>query len=132
VGRSASAALSPRRLIGGTGGLDELLGPRYRLVIVSPKAKPCRKCRDGGVLAALFDRLGRVESAATIAGFAFSPLTATANPELTTAITDLRDVLGNHTYESLARRGGAMTTAVIVTYAYDQIDQARTGLEHRG
>ena len=35
-------------MIGGTGGLDELLGPRYRLVIVHPKAKPCRPCRDGG------------------------------------------------------------------------------------
>jgi hypothetical protein len=25
-----------------------------------------------------------------------------------------------------------MTTAAMVTYAYDQIDQARTELEHRG
>ncbi|WP_454790842.1 ATP-binding protein [Mycolicibacterium lutetiense] len=80
------------------------------------------------VLAALFDRLGRVEPAATIAGFAVSPLTATANPELSTAINDLRDVLGNQTYEALARRGEAMTTAAMVTYAYDQIDQARTAL----
>src|ERR1700761_5997112 len=80
------------------------------------------------VLAALFDRFGRVEPAATIAGFAFSLLTATANPEFTTAITDLRDVLRDHTYASLARRGQTMTTAAMVTYAYDQIDQARTGL----
>jgi hypothetical protein len=80
------------------------------------------------VLAALFDRLGRDEPAATIAGFAFSPLTATANPEFTTAIADLRDVLGNQTYESLARTREMMTTAAMVTYAYDQIDQARTGL----
>jgi predicted ATPase/class 3 adenylate cyclase len=79
------------------------------------------------VLAAFFDRLGRVEPAAIIAGFAFSVLTATANPEFTTAITHLRDVLGNQTYESLARRGETMTTAAMVTYAYDQIDQARTG-----
>ena len=80
------------------------------------------------VLAALFDRLGRVEPAATIAGFSFSLLTATANPEFTTAIADLRDVLGNQTYESLARRGETMTTAAMVGYASDQIDQARTGL----
>jgi hypothetical protein len=79
------------------------------------------------VLAAFFDRLGRDEPAATIAGFAFSPLTATANPEFTTAITDLRDVLGNQTYESLAQ-GETMTTAEMATYAYDQIDQARTEL----
>ena len=79
-------------------------------------------------LAALFDRLGRHEPAATIAGFALSPLTAVADPELTTAITHLRDVLGDQTYESLARKGEAMTTAAMATYAYDQIDQARAEL----
>ena len=46
-------------------------------------------------LAALFDRLGRYEPAATIAGFAFSPLTERAIPEINTAITHLRDVLGD-------------------------------------
>ena len=80
------------------------------------------------VLAALFDRLGRYEPAATIAGFALSPLTAAAVPEITTAITHLRDVLGDQTYESLARKGETMTTAEMVTYAYDQIDQARAEL----
>jgi tetratricopeptide (TPR) repeat protein len=81
-------------------------------------------------LAVFLDRLGRVEPAATIAGFAFSPLTASALPQLSTAITHLRDVLGDQTYESLARKGETMTTAEMVTYAYDQIDQARTELEH--
>jgi tetratricopeptide (TPR) repeat protein len=80
-------------------------------------------------LAVFLDRLGRLEPAATIAGFAFSPLTAAAIREITTAITHLRDLLGDETYESLARRGETMTTAAIVTYAYDQIDQARTELE---
>jgi hypothetical protein len=37
-------------------------------------------------------------------------------------------VLGEATYESLARKGETMTTAVMVTYAYDQIDQARAEL----
>ena len=76
-------------------------------------------------LAALFDRLGRYEPAATIAGFALSPLAAAAVPEITTTITHLRDVLGEATYESLALKGETMTTAAMVTYAYDQIDQAR-------
>ena len=80
------------------------------------------------VLAALFDRLGCYEPAATIAGFAVSPLTAAAIPELTTAIAHLRDVLGDQTYESLARKGETMTTAAMATYAYDQIDQARAEL----
>jgi hypothetical protein len=79
---------------------------------------------------ASLDRLGRYEPAATIAGFALSPLTAAAVPEVTTAITHLRDELGEATYESLARNGEMMTTAAMATYAYDQIDQARTTLEH--
>ena len=85
-------------------------------------------CMPLAVLAALFDRLGRYEPAATIAGFAFSPLTAAAFPEITTAIAHLRDVLGDQTYESLARKGETMTTAAMATYAYDQIDQARAEL----
>jgi hypothetical protein len=44
-------------------------------------------------------------------------------------IAHLREVLGDQTYESLARRGETMTTAAMATYAYDQIDQARTELE---
>ena len=82
------------------------------------------------ILTALFDRLGRHEPAATIAGFALSPLTSTALPEFNTAIAHLREVLGEATYESLARKGETMTTAAMATYAYDQIDQARTELEH--
>ncbi len=83
-------------------------------------------------LAVFLDRHGRLEPAATIAGFAFSPLTASIVPQLSTATTHLRDVLGESTYESLARKGEAMTTAAMATYAYDQIDQARTTLEHSG
>ena len=77
------------------------------------------------ILAAHFNRLGRYEPAATIAGFA---LTIAALPELSTAITHLREVLGDDGYESLARKGETMTTTAMVTYAYDQIDQARTEL----
>ena len=66
----------------------------------------------------------------TIAGFAFSPLSATTFPEINTVIAHLRDVLGEATYKSLAGKGEAMTTAAMATYAYDQIDQARTELEH--
>jgi predicted ATPase len=80
------------------------------------------------VLAAFLDRLGRYEAAATIAGFATSSLTETAIPELGSAITGLRDVLGDQTYKTLAHRGATMTTAATVTYAYGQIDQARAAL----
>jgi hypothetical protein len=80
------------------------------------------------VLTTLFDRIGRYEPAATIAGFALSPLSAAVFPEITTVITHLRNVLGDQTYESLARTGEAMTTSAMATYAYDQIDQARTAL----
>jgi predicted ATPase len=80
------------------------------------------------VLAALFDRLRHHEAAATIAGFAFSPMTASVYPEISTAITHVRDVVGDQTYESLARKGETMTAAAMATYAYDQIDQARIEL----
>ena len=84
------------------------------------------------VVAVLFDRLGRHEAAATIAGLAFDPVTAVFVPEIRSAIAHLREVLGDQTYGSLARKGETMTTAAMVTYAYDQIDQARTELEHPG
>jgi predicted ATPase len=85
-----------------------------------------------GILVGLLYRLGRFQPAATIAGFAVSPLTAVIVRALSTAITHLRDVLGDQTYESLARKGETMTTAEMVSYAYDQIDHARTELEHPG
>ena len=74
------------------------------------------------------DRLGRFEPAATIAGFALSPLAVAAAPEFTTTIAHLRDVLGARVYESLAQRGEAMNIAAIAA-SYDQIGQARTELE---
>ena len=80
------------------------------------------------VLTALFDRIGRYQPAAIIGGFAINPLVTAAAPEFGTAIAHLRDVLREATYESLARKGETMTTAEIVTYAYDQIDQARAEL----
>jgi hypothetical protein len=81
------------------------------------------------VFAALMDRLGLHEAAATIAGFAFGTLTTSWIPEFNAATVHLREILGDQTYESLARKGAAMTTAAMATYAYDQIDQARAELE---
>ena len=79
-------------------------------------------------LAACLDRLGRYEPATVIAGFAVDQLTAHLIPKLNTTIAHLREVLGDQTYESFARKGETMTTAAIATYAYDQIDQARIEL----
>ncbi|MDT5221193.1 MAG: hypothetical protein QOF15_3298, partial [Mycobacterium sp.] len=56
------------------------------------------------------------------------PFAVASQPELGTSIAHLRDALGNQAYESLARKGEAMTTAAMATYAYDQIDQARAAL----
>jgi hypothetical protein len=86
-------------------------------------------CNTLAILAALFDRLGRHQPAATMAGLALSRFTAVTIPEIDAAIAHLRDVLGEATYESLARKGDTMTTAAMATFAYDQIDQARTELE---
>jgi hypothetical protein len=84
------------------------------------------------LLAVLFHRLGRHEPAATVAGFAINPLAAAAFPEITVVIAQLRKMLGDQTYESLARKGVAMTTSAMVAFAYDEVDQARAELNAVG
>ena len=80
-------------------------------------------------LATCLDGLGCSEAAASLAGYAYDRLTTGVwVPEINTAIAHLRDVLGDDAYEALARKGEAMSTAAMVTYAYDQIDQARAEL----
>jgi predicted ATPase len=80
------------------------------------------------ILGAVFARLGRNQPAATISGFAGTPLTS-SQPEVTDAVTHLRDVLGDEVYESLARAGAAMTPAAMAGYAFEQIDHARAELQ---
>jgi hypothetical protein len=63
-----------------------------------------------------------------LAGFASGSFTVAAFPEIVDVAAHLRDVLGDQTYESLARRGETMTAAAIAAYTYDQIDQARIEL----
>jgi predicted ATPase len=79
-------------------------------------------------LVALLDRLARYEPGAVIAGFAFDAVTGAWFSEVNTAVGHLREVLGEQTYETLARTGEAMTTAEIVAYTYGHIDQARAEL----
>jgi hypothetical protein len=81
------------------------------------------------ILACQLDRLGHYEQAATISGFSASAFTFASYPQLSKTIDHLRDVLGDETYQSLARKGETMTIAAAATYAYDQIDRARTELE---
>ena len=83
-------------------------------------------------LAVFLDRHGRHDSAATIVGSAFSPITTVTIPELKSVISHLREALGDETYESLAGKGAAMTTSTMVAYAYDQTDQARVELKGTG
>jgi tetratricopeptide (TPR) repeat protein len=81
------------------------------------------------VLAVLLHRLGRDDPAATVAGYARSAVTRGWLPELGVAISQLREDLGDQTYETLASRGKSMTISAIAAYAYDQIDQVRAELE---
>ena len=69
-----------------------------------------------------------VRNGKPIAGYAFNPITKAWLPEINAAVTHLREVLGDQTYETLACKGEAMTTAEMVTYAYGQIDQVRAEL----
>jgi predicted ATPase len=81
------------------------------------------------ILASLLDGLGHHDQAAIISGFAASVFTRASYPQLNPTIAHLRDVLGAHTYGSLAREGETMTTADMVAYAYDRIEQARATLK---
>lgn len=80
------------------------------------------------ILAAFLERMGRHEAAATIAGWAFSPVTSASFPTLNTTIAHLREVLGNDAYERCAAEGAGMNMAAMANYAFDQIDQARAEL----
>ncbi|MED5811472.1 adenylate/guanylate cyclase domain-containing protein [Mycolicibacterium sp. 050232] len=81
-----------------------------------------------GMLTAVLDRMGYHEPPAIISGFAATALALGGFPETTSAITHLRDVLGDERYRSLALIGAAMTTTEIAAYAFDQIDCARADL----
>jgi len=81
------------------------------------------------ILGTVLDRLERYKPAATISGFASTPFTRASFPEMHDLIAHLRDVLGDQTYESLARQGAMMSATAMATYAYDQIDQARAELK---
>jgi hypothetical protein len=78
------------------------------------------------MIAILLDRPGRYEPAATIMGFGDVPSSRQVFSEVGSAIAHLREIFGDQVYESLARKGESMTIAAIVTYAFDEIGQART------
>ena len=80
-------------------------------------------------LTVLFDQLGHYEPAATIAGFALSPVAARGVPRSPPRSRTCAMSSATRTYESHAQKGETMTTAAMATYAHDQIDQARTELE---
>jgi predicted ATPase len=78
------------------------------------------------ILAGVFDRLGHHEQAATISGFAASPMARAGYPQLEAAVTHLRELLGDEIYESFAHAGETMTIAAIANYALNNIEHART------
>jgi hypothetical protein len=78
-----------------------------------------------GLLAALYGRLGDYQRAAIISGFVETPIARATFPEIDTAITHLREVLGDEAYERLARTGANMTNAAKAAYALERIDEAR-------
>jgi hypothetical protein len=82
------------------------------------------------ILAATLDRLGHNEAAATISGFTATPYTRASYIEMNILITNLRELLGDDTYEALARTGKAMAPTAMATYAFEQIDLARANLLH--
>jgi predicted ATPase len=78
------------------------------------------------ILAGVFDRLGHLEQAATISGFAASPMALAGYPQLEATISHLRETLGDTVYASFARAGEAMTFATMANYALVGIELVRT------
>jgi hypothetical protein len=78
------------------------------------------------ILAGVFDRLGHLEQAATISGFAASPMALAGYPQLAAAVAHLRETLGDDVYESFAQTGETMTIAAMANYALANIAHART------
>jgi predicted ATPase len=78
-----------------------------------------------GILAALLDRLGHHEPAATISGFRADALARESFPEADDAVAHLREVLGSDGYAARAQAGANMTNTEMAAYALEQIDQAR-------
>ena len=83
-----------------------------------------------GILAALLDRLGHHEPAATISGFRADALARESFTEADGAVAHLREVLGSDAYAARAQAGANMTNAEMATYAFEQIDLARARLLH--
>jgi hypothetical protein len=80
------------------------------------------------VLSIALDRLGYLETAATLSGIGATGLARNAVFELDTTITHLRTELGDDTYNALANAGKKMTNADMAAYALDQIERARADL----
>jgi predicted ATPase/class 3 adenylate cyclase len=80
------------------------------------------------ILVALLDQQSFPEAAATIAGFATTPVALATFAEFTAAIAQLRSALGDEVFEAFARRGTAMPPAAMAKYAFDQLDRLRVVL----
>ncbi|MGA5465820.1 ATP-binding protein [Mycobacterium sp. NPDC050041] len=80
------------------------------------------------ILAYLFDRIGRYEPAARLAGFAASPFATAVFPEIQDALEHLQEALGETRYASLAHAGATTSTNEMVNFAHEQIDQVRSAL----
>jgi predicted ATPase len=82
-----------------------------------------------GQLATFFDRLGYHQPAATIMGFADDFYLRHTYGAFDATVTHLREALGDQAFESFTRTGKIMTSAAMASYALEQIDLARAGLQ---
>lgn len=80
------------------------------------------------LLVHVLDQVGHYEEAATISGFAQTPFTRTAFPEVNSAVIHLCEVLGEGRYQASADVGANMTSSAAAAYAFAQIDNARERL----
>ncbi|OCB57027.1 cyclase [Mycobacterium vulneris] len=116
-------------LAAGRGEFDDALGYITQTIRHYHDTGTVELMRSGlGLLATVLDQMGHHESAATINGFAASALARASFPEITAAVTHLKEVLGDERYRSLSMAGAAMSTTEITDYAFDTIARVRSEL----
>ncbi|OCB42767.1 hypothetical protein A5721_27690 [Mycobacterium vulneris] len=114
-------------LAAGRGEFDDALGYITQTIRYYHDTGTVELMRSG-LLATVLDQMGHHESAATINGFAASALARASFPEITAAVTHLKEVLGDERYRSLSMAGAAMSTTEITDYAFATIARVRSEL----
>jgi hypothetical protein len=83
------------------------------------------------IFAVILNRFGRFEAGATVAGFAVTPFTNATFPEMSALAGNLREMLGEGSFDELTAVGASMTATSILEYADQEIAELRREIPAR-